>query len=173
VNIDELFGMMPKQEIYRQGKWVMLLVGISKLLDMVTGVNTEIISVSRYYSFNFYSLLFLVIIAVITNSIFIPLYGVNGAAIATLISIVLFNALKLVFIHLKLKMLPFSKPTWIILAALLVMNLLVKNIYFTNEIIWLTIAVKTIIVIIGFLSVAHLIDLKKLIGVEAFFAEKK
>jgi O-antigen/teichoic acid export membrane protein len=172
VNIDELFGMMPKQEIYRQGKWVMLLVGISKLFDMVTGINTDIISVSRYYSFNFYSLLFLVIIAVITNSIFIPLYGVNGAAIATLISIVLFNFIKLIFIQNKLRMHPFSKNTAIILLLLIMVNVFVKRIVLSEDLIVWSIIIKTAITMISFVLTAYFIDIKKMLGINIFTQKK-
>jgi O-antigen/teichoic acid export membrane protein len=165
VNIDDLFAIMPKAAIYQKGKWVMFLVGISKLIDMITGINTDIIAVSRYYSFNFYSLLFLVFVAVISNFIFIPVYGVNGAAIATLISVALFNFIKLIFIQYKMKMQPFTKQTLIILVLFILCNLIIGNIHFVKGNFMLSILIKTSMVITVFICIAYLIDLRKLTGI--------
>jgi O-antigen/teichoic acid export membrane protein len=165
VNIDDLFAIMPKAAIYQKGKWVMFLVGISKLIDMITGINTDIIAVSRYYSFNFYSLLFLVFVAVISNFIFIPVYGVNGAAIATLISVALFNFIKLIFIQYKMKMQPFTKQTLIILVLFILCNLIIGNIHFVKDSFILSMLIKTLLVITVFVCIAYLIDLRKLTGI--------
>lgn len=161
VNIDELFTIMPRQEIYRQGKWVMLLVGISKLIDMVMGVNTEIISVSRYYSFNFYSLVFLVVIAVITNYLFVPMYGVNGAAMATLLSVVLYNLLKLLFIYRRLRMLPFSPSTAYIFLACVLINFI--EVYWQMDDFTWSVLSKTLFVLLSYAAVAYWINLKEII----------
>jgi O-antigen/teichoic acid export membrane protein len=55
--------------------------------------------------------LFLAVLAISLNMIFIPIYGINGAAIATLISITLYSIAKLLFVILKMKLYPFSKQT--------------------------------------------------------------
>lgn len=108
VSIDDLFLMMPKGEIYQQGKYVVLILGSAKLIDMVTGINDQIISYSKYFRFNFYAILALAIFNIIFNLIFIPYFGINGAALATFTSLALFNFLKLFFIWYKLNMHPFS-----------------------------------------------------------------
>ena len=71
-NIENVFKLIPNGEIYAQGKWVVFYIGISKLFDMATGVNQEIVGTSKYYKIDLLFYLFLVVVAVITNLIFIP-----------------------------------------------------------------------------------------------------
>jgi O-antigen/teichoic acid export membrane protein len=78
---------------------------------MATGVNGEIILQSRYYRFNLISVVFLAVLIIGTNYIFIPLYGINGAAFATALSVFLWNILKFLFLWIKFRMQPFSIKT--------------------------------------------------------------
>jgi len=55
--------------------------------------------------------LLLAVLAVTLNMIFIPKYGINGAAIATLISITIYSIAKLLFVVVKMKLFPFTKKT--------------------------------------------------------------
>jgi O-antigen/teichoic acid export membrane protein len=108
LNADILLAMVPKHEIYQQGKYVILFIALSRLLDMATGVNTEIITTSPYYRMN---LLFIVVMAVLTistNLLLIGTYGINGVAFAACISMLLFNIFKTTYIWYKLKMQPYD-----------------------------------------------------------------
>lgn len=111
VNIDDLFALMPNSTIYAEGKFVVLFIGLAVLFDMVTGVNNEIILMSNFYKWNFIIMIFLIVIAIINNEILIPIYGITGAALATAISIFLFNVIKYVLVYFKLGMQPFRKKT--------------------------------------------------------------
>ena len=61
----------------------------------------------------------LVFITIATNYILIPKYGIDGAAMATAISVLLFNMIRLVLIKVKMNMQPFSKQTVITFFVLL------------------------------------------------------
>jgi len=58
-NLDSIFMLMPKGEIYQAGKWVVIIVGMGKLVDMLFGPSSEIIIYSKYYSFNILLILLL------------------------------------------------------------------------------------------------------------------
>ena len=58
---------------------------------------------------------------------FIPLWGITGAAVASLSSTILFNFARIIFIYVKFKMLPFNINFLIIVAAILI-TLLIGNI---------------------------------------------
>lgn len=119
LSIDELFQIIPKGEEFQKGKWVVFILGVSKVVDMLTGVNTEIIGLSKYFRFNFYAILSLAVFNVVTNLLLIPLYGMEGVAIATFASFFLFNMLKLGFLKYKLDMQPFTQNTlWVLLIGL-------------------------------------------------------
>lgn len=120
VGIDELFQIMPKGNLYESGKLVILVLGLGRVVDMATGVNSEIISFSKYYRWNFYFILLSAVVNVAGSIILIPKYEILGAALAVLLSMVLFNAAKFLLLLKVLKMNPFTTATAyaVLLAAL-------------------------------------------------------
>ena len=104
---DNLFQLMPKNgDLYHTGKYVILILGISRLVDMATGLNTEIITYSRYYRFNFISLSALAVLTIVLNLILIPKFGIIGSAFATLVSITIVNVWRLFYIKSKINVQP-------------------------------------------------------------------
>ncbi|QRR01925.1 lipopolysaccharide biosynthesis protein [Dyadobacter sandarakinus] len=118
-NIDAIFGLIPKSEIYSQGKWVVLMVGVSRIVDMMTGLNSEILTNSRFYRYDIVFILFFTILILLSSQLLIPMYGYNGAAAAALLSTVTYNVVKLFFIRKKMGIQPFTTATLkvILLAA--------------------------------------------------------
>jgi len=110
-NIDAVFMLIPNGTLYSQGKYVVFFIGLSRLVDMASGVNNDIIQNSPYYRFNLILIVFLGVISFTTNYLMIPLYGLTGAAAGSTLSILLFSLLKGSFIWHKLKMQPFEKRT--------------------------------------------------------------
>ena len=111
VNIDSIFAIIPKSELYAPGKWVVLMIGLSRIADMMTGLNTEILTNSRYYRYDIVFILLFTILMIISNFYLIPLYGYNGAAAASLFSVVIYNLVKLLFIRKQLSIQPFTTGT--------------------------------------------------------------
>lgn len=107
--IDFVYQIMPNGDQFVSGKYVVLILGLVKLVDMATGVNSEIISYSKYYMFNLYALIVLAVLNIGLNLYLINEYQIIGAAFATLISMVIFNSLKLIFIYKKIQIQPFQK----------------------------------------------------------------
>jgi O-antigen/teichoic acid export membrane protein len=120
-------------EIYSAGKYAFLFLGVSKLFDLFTSINGIIIQVSKWYWYNFIFNLILLLLAIITNIWLIPAYGVTGAALATAISIFLFNLAKTYFVYKKFKILPISSKmlyTLILLLALTPVEWIDLEVYF-------------------------------------------
>ncbi|WP_242918140.1 oligosaccharide flippase family protein [Pontibacter liquoris] len=116
-NIDNLFSFMP--DTYRAGKYVVLFLSMARLIDLATGINGIILATSAKYRWD---LLFNVVLAgvtVWTNYYFIPLYGINGAAFASMLSYVLINLLRLFFVQWVYRIQPFawSSVTITVIAA--------------------------------------------------------
>lgn len=109
VNINQLYLMLPKE--YSQGLFVVLIIGLSKYLDLILGINNAIIFNSKYYRTVLLLGVLLVIVIVLLNMYFIPNFGLNGAAFATLIAIGLYSLAKLLFVVFKMKLFPFTKKT--------------------------------------------------------------
>ena len=102
VNIDNIFQVIPDE--YEAGKWVIFIVGIANVVEMTVGMSGIIIQTSRDYRVNTYYILIFLIVLVVSNIILIPLLGINGAAIAVLISTVLVNFLRYNFLYRKYRM---------------------------------------------------------------------
>ncbi len=117
--IDLVFDLMPNGHVYREGKWVVLWIGLARWFDMSNGVNTEIILNSPYYRFNLISILLLGMISFTANYLLIPVYGLTGAAAGSTLSILLFNLLKGGFLWFRLGIQPFNHQTIKALALLL------------------------------------------------------
>jgi O-antigen/teichoic acid export membrane protein len=101
-----LLGILGKEYIIGAG--VLLFITASHLIDLVSGLSGSVINLSKIYRFDFFTRLFQVILVVITNMIFIPWMGLTGAALATCISVFLFNALKAIIVYKFFRMFPFS-----------------------------------------------------------------
>lgn len=108
INLDNLFDLMPKGEKYEAGHYVVLFVGIGKLIDMLFGPSSEIIVLSRYYWFNIVLIAVLAISLVALNNVLIPSLGINGAALGAALALIVFNVAKFIFIWITLKMQPFG-----------------------------------------------------------------
>lgn len=114
-NIDSIFELLPKSEIYKEGKWVVLMVSLYCVFDMATGLNSEILKNSEFYKFDFAFYVIRLIALLIANFVLIPIYSFNGAAFAMLCSIIIYNIVKFLFIWQKFRIQPFSKNTVIVL----------------------------------------------------------
>ena len=100
LNIDEIFSLLPSK--FQGGKWVVFYIAIAQMFNMLTGINGTIIVNSRYYRYDLYTNVILVFTTITTNYFLILRYGINGAAMATAISILLFNLIRLILIKVNL-----------------------------------------------------------------------
>lgn len=100
---------------YAKGKWVGFLIGLSTLINVVTSVNGVIIQQSSFYRYDLYTNIFLIGLAIATNWWLIPIYGLMGAALATLITQAIYNFTKLIIVKQQLNMQPFTNKTLLIL----------------------------------------------------------
>ena len=108
LNIDNIFNLIPNSEKFYSGKDIVYIIGLSKLIIMSFSYNSELISLSKYYKFTVITIICLAILTIGLNLFLIPIFGMIGAAYASLISITFYNLLKHIFIKYKMKISPFS-----------------------------------------------------------------
>ncbi len=118
-NLDDLFRIMPNGAVYSPWKAVVFTLSISCLIDMVTGINSQIIAYSRHFRFNFYLAIVLAGLNIVFNYLFIKTFGlgIQGAALATLTSIAIFNIVKYIFILWKFRLQPFTWKTLLVIGV--------------------------------------------------------
>lgn len=95
-NCESLFQFLPEK--YRNGNEVVLILSFGTLLNMATGLNSQIL----FYSEKFFYGAITMIVAVMVNIFLllwlIPVYGVMGAAMATALSAIFMNTINTFFV---------------------------------------------------------------------------
>jgi O-antigen/teichoic acid export membrane protein len=125
INIDFIFDLLPNGDIYRLGKWAVLILSLSRLVYSTLGVTTTALSYSKYY---YYSLAFTILLAVMSiglNAWWVPKWDVNGGALANLVSYAIYFMLLLAFIKWKIGVMPLSKkllPVALVILVLFMLN---------------------------------------------------
>ena len=159
-NIDFIFSLIPEDKTsalsFADGKWVFFILGITRLFDMFLGINGVILVNSKYYLWNMLTMPLLAILTIITNLVFIPIMGINGAALATLISVVGYNAVRFLVLWIKLDMQPFTWQSGQLL--LLVLGLLGLSILFSFPNHFLQLAYSILVLILGFCVPVYLLN---------------
>jgi len=143
LNIDEAYNLLKLDNAFRDGKYVILIIGIKFIIDMGTGVNSQLLYTSPSWRFEFLSGVVLLLFSIFLNYFLVKEYGIIGAAVAGFIALTIYNALRLSFIWVKYKMQPFSiKTLWTIILAVLcyfMVYMLMQNIAG-----WLSVILKSI-----------------------------
>ncbi|PQJ10415.1 hypothetical protein CJD36_010580 [Flavipsychrobacter stenotrophus] len=102
---------------YTQVGLIFLILFIGRYVDLATGLNDAILSITNYYKFSFYVSIIMIGILFALIRQLVPIYGVYGAAWSTSITLILFNICKYFFVWKKLDMQPFSMNTILVLIA--------------------------------------------------------
>lgn len=126
-NIHQVYALLPEK--YSGGVAVVFIISISKFFDLMLGNNNSIIFNSKYYRTVLLLGVCLVVLTVSLNMYFIPNFGIEGAALATLLSIGLYSLAKLLFVVIKMDLFPFTKNT---LLSLGIIGLTFMVFYFWN-----------------------------------------
>jgi O-antigen/teichoic acid export membrane protein len=121
INIDFIFDLLPNGDIYRLGKWAVLLLSMGRLIYSTLGVTTTVLSYSKYY---YYSLLFTVLLAGMSiglNAWLVPQWDINGGALSYVVSYSVYFVLLILFIKWKIGVQPFSGKMFPVLVVILVL----------------------------------------------------
>lgn len=118
INIDNIFSIIPNGDVFKEGKYVLFFLGLARLFDLSLGANSEIIGLSSHYKVNIVISLILLVITIVTNYIFIPIYGIVGAAMASAIAIFTYNIVRYFYIWYAFNMQPIDFKYLKALAAL-------------------------------------------------------
>ncbi len=128
LNVKDLYLIIDKPE-FSVGVLIVLLISIAELYKLSLGTNGAILVNSKYYKVFFYFSIAMAASVIILNKLLINTLGIDGAALATLIVVLIFSTIKIVYIQRKMKMQPFSRSTVVVLCLIGVMFL---GFYFWN-----------------------------------------
>lgn len=130
INIDLVYALIPNGNVYDEAKFVVLILSAVKIINTSLNVGATVLSYSKYY---YYSLLFTVILtvtAIYMNIKLIPIWGMEGAALASLVSYIVYYIFLLTFVNWKIKVSPLSMKelyTVIIILSLFAIDWLLQT----------------------------------------------
>ena len=128
LNINDLYEFINKPQ-FSKGIWVVLIISAVKLFELALGIGNAILTNSKYYRILFYLSIAMAASVIVLNRWLIEIIGINGAAVATLIVVVVYSIIKILYIKSKLKIQPFSGET---IKLLIIVILLYAIFYFWN-----------------------------------------
>lgn len=158
LNLEDLYQLLPKP--YRQGFTVVALIGLAKVFDSLLGNINSILYNTEYYRTILLLGVLLALTTIVLNIWLIPILGIDGAALASFISIFLFNCIKMAFVKVKFGFFPFGKGTFKILATLVLMGFLFWQLNFPFHPI-LNISLKSLIMVAMYLGILHRFDISE------------
>lgn len=97
---------------YVQAKWVFFFIGITRIIDMGTGVNGQIIGTSTLWRFEFVTGLVLLFLSLPLNYFLTRHMGIIGPALSNLVAFTVYNAIRYYFLFHRFNMQPFSAKTF-------------------------------------------------------------
>jgi O-antigen/teichoic acid export membrane protein len=123
-NIEEIFIIMPNGNEYIEGKWVVLIIGLGLVIKSFMGCNFDILTMSKHYK---QSVIVTACMSIATIGIYYAFTiagGINGAAIAALITTITYSIITSVIIFKHYNIIPFNNKTLPLLIVLLLTYLL-------------------------------------------------
>lgn len=130
ISFDSLAMIMPNTSTIVTIKMSLGLLLIARIVDAGTGINSHILSFSKYYKLELYLLICLAILNVMLNWFLIPFYGITGAALGTCLSVIVFNIAKTFLIYITMNIHPFDSKIVRLLSiglVLLIFNYCIPN----------------------------------------------
>jgi O-antigen/teichoic acid export membrane protein len=143
INIEDLLTFLPAD--YSGGDNVVLIISIGTLFNMATGLNASILFNSDKYR---YGAVFLIILAVMVfglQMLLIPLLGLEGAAVATSLSALLYNMMLTFTVWKFFRLQPFDRKN-IRIAVLIVLCFLIHLLIPRLENPFVSILVRSLII---------------------------
>ena len=158
-SISPFYDLM-SEKAYANGIWVVLMISVSKLILMSFGCGPAILATSKFYKITLPFSILMAVSVYYLNDIFIDIYGINGAALSTLIVVLFFTGLKIVFIKHKLKISPYSINSLKVVSIIIVMFFAFQNFKITDNSI-LSIIIYSILISIIYTVVIYFMNVSE------------
>lgn len=126
---EDLVNLSSNPAIFQSGFYIFIIIGLSKLIDMVFSLNNYALSYSKYYTYNIYFVSIISILNLFLTYYFTKNYGIVGTSFSILITVTVYNCMKFAFLKYKLNLNPFTKST---LKLIFIFLLLLTLSYFVN-----------------------------------------
>ena len=107
-NMDNISALLPEKYRVKELALIIFWVAAGKLFDMSMGMTEQIILTSPWYRITLILVLVQALATIVLDYFLIHMYGVVGAAIATCLTLILYNLSKLLFLWFQFRLQPYS-----------------------------------------------------------------
>lgn len=159
-NADSIFQLMPNGQIYKSGKWVILILGIGKLFELFSILQGIVINNSHFYRWNLLTTLACMAAIFMTYHFAVPLWAINGTALgvsAGLVAFAFFNH-AIVYKYYQMHWLDF---TWVKIILLFACMLGLHQILPQFHNVWMNIFLRSGALITLFTCLVFFLNLSK------------
>ncbi len=123
INIDTIFSLLPNGGVFRAGKWAVLILCLSRLVNSTLNVGTTVLSYSKIYYYSLFFTILLTVLAWWLNARWVPAdgdpeKGLIGAAFATLVAYMVHYVLLLALIRWKIGTSPLSAKQLLVIGVI-------------------------------------------------------
>ncbi len=157
VNIDLVFHILPNGETYVSAKNVVWILGVSQLLIATFSLSLSAINYSKHYYFSLIFSALLTVSAIVLNNQLIPRWGMDGAAVANLLSYAFYYACLLIVLRLCVGVnILCKKHLQTLVVAVLVVGVNALCLHFLPTLnIWLSAILRSLVLLAGGAAVAY------------------
>lgn len=133
-------------DTYAPIPFLVLILGLARLIDLGTGLNSQILLLSKYWRIDLFTNMFFVFLSILLNYFLTKKLGVIGPAWGNLIAIATFNFIRLLYIWKLFHLQPFSHNN---VKALLIGAVAMVLVYFIPDTrnIYLNVFIRSILFI--------------------------
>jgi O-antigen/teichoic acid export membrane protein len=96
---------------------LIILIGITKMIDLGTGLNAQILLSSKYWRIDFITSMAFVLLSVPLNIFLVKRYGLVGSAYANLIAMFIYNLTRYIYIWVLFKIQPYTKANALVIIS--------------------------------------------------------
>jgi O-antigen/teichoic acid export membrane protein len=108
LNFTDVVNTFHLKGTYLNAYYVIILLGLTKIVDMGTGVNAQIISTSTFWRFEMVSGVILLLLMLPLSYFLTKRFDIVGTGAANLISISIYNIIRIIFLWKKFKLFPLT-----------------------------------------------------------------
>lgn len=116
INIDLIYWLLPNGTTYAAARTAVFILAVNNLILATFSIVLNAINYGKYYALSLVLSAVLTTLAIVFNNVFVPRWGMNGAALSSCLSYAIYMALSLLvlmsFMHLR----PFAwSMLWVVL----------------------------------------------------------
>jgi len=160
VNIDLIFTVLPNGSTYAVARRAVLLLGLGQLLLATFQIAFAALNYSRLYPLTLLYSFVLTALALVLNNLFIPRWGMDGAALAGLIAQIVYFLLTVLTVRFALGYKLLTRRhmlTLVLLVVLFALNALCIR-YMHGMNVWLSSMLRSLLLVVA-IGVAYLLQL--------------